>query len=483
MKSAKMVAALAITLYLVTPAFAQQKLKRAEVEQWADNTFGKLLAEHRFSALAIAVTEGDQVVLTKGYGYADWVTKSPVLPDKTQFRIGSLTKTFTATAVAQLLERGRISSLDDPVNKYLKRTQLKKNAGQDITIWDLLTHRAGYANASTSINVSTNNSGNTGGDPRPQLPLPGNLLTAETPEFVRPKDTVSVYCNFCIAMLGMMVEDITGQILEDYFRQNIYKPLGMTNTVLAYGSKPTADIVTQYTFAPNGDPIPVQYPSLRLLMAAAGDMNSTAADMAKWIKTHAQEGRGSGSQILSQKSFELMHRRHRGNQPEMSGFGMAFFTYDYNGERVLEHYGSISFRSLEIIMPDKKIGIFVTVGGGGPVEPAVSHSGLRALLLEHFIGPLQMPKTPMKVDIGKYTGSYRNIANNTPLAIEDSHDGGLVIGGLGVYRPSAPNIFTLDRTLPLESGFGVSNRYAFVTDSSGKVIKMFGHVNAGGYEK
>lgn len=132
-------------------------------------------------------------------------------------------------------------------------------------------------------------------------------------------------------------------------------------------------------------------------MAAAGDMNSTAADMAKWIKVHVQEGRGPGKQILSPKTFELMHRRHRGNHPDTSGFGMAFFTYDYNGERVLEHYGSVGFRPLEIIMPEKKFGIFVTVAGGGPpaaqaaapVAKAVSHSGLRALLLEHFLGRLQ----------------------------------------------------------------------------------------------
>lgn len=63
-------------------------------------------------------------------------------------------------------------------------------------------------------------------------------------------------------MLGMMVEDITGQILEDYFRQNIYTPLGMTNTVLAYGSKPGPDIVPQYAFVPNGAPVPLPYPSL-----------------------------------------------------------------------------------------------------------------------------------------------------------------------------------------------------------------------------
>lgn len=94
----------------------------AQLEQWADETFGRIIEEHRVSALAIAVTQGNRVILNKGYGYADWATKQPMKPDQTQFRIASLTKTFLATAVAQLLERGRIDSLDDPVNKYLKRS-------------------------------------------------------------------------------------------------------------------------------------------------------------------------------------------------------------------------------------------------------------------------------------------------------------------------------------------------------------------------
>ena len=123
----------------------------------------------------------------------------------------------------------------------------------------------------------------------------------------------------------------------------------------------------------------------------------------------------------------------------------------------------------------------------------MSHSGARALILEHFLGKLPFDRT-MKVDLAKYTGEYLNLARNPnpnpnanfnqqPLKIIDSGDGGLVIDGRGVFRPSGPNTFTLDRALELQAGFGVSNRYIFATDSSGKVTGMFGHINAGGYEK
>jgi hypothetical protein len=219
--------------------------------------------------------------------------------------------------------------------------------------------------------------------------------------------------------------------------------------------------------------------------------------MTKWLIAQIEEGRGPGPAILRPETFALMHKRHRGNHPQTSGFGMQFFTYDYQGEPVLEHYGSLQFRSLEIMLMKKKIGIFITMGGGGQpgpndrvagasasslppitgtVENAVSHSGARALILDHFLGPLPIDKTA-KVEVSKYTGRYRDIASPTELIVSDSGDGGLVIDGLGVYRPAGPDTFTLDGPLPLESGFRVGNSYVFATDASGAVTRMFAHIN------
>ena len=162
------------------------------------------------SGLAVAVTQGDHVVFLEGYGYADWVTKAPVDPQASQFRIASLTKTFTATAVAQLLQAGKITSLNDPVNKYLQRIQLPKNAGQDLRIWDLLTHHAGFADFPLNKgNVPT------------ALPVPGSYIKDLMPSYARPRDAVFIYSNFGVAMLGVMVEDITGETLPVYMQEHI----------------------------------------------------------------------------------------------------------------------------------------------------------------------------------------------------------------------------------------------------------------------
>ena len=482
-------------------SIAAETLEPANLARWADETFGRLLEEHRISALAISVTHGDEVVFKKGYGYHDYVTMRPVDPDVSQFRIGSLTKTFFGTAIAQLLERGEIASLDDPVNDYLTRIQVENPFGEDeITIRDMVTHQGGMVPRGSRSPFTAV------GEERPQPPLSSEVLEANLPPVVREPGTLSQYCNACSAVMGFMVEDITGQTLEEYLRENVYEPLGMTHTTLVNSLEaPSPDVVTQYSFVPGEPPVALRYPSLTPFISYAGDVNSTAGDMARFIRAHALEGEGSTPTLMEPETYKIMHRWDRGNHPDASGFGIQFFRYDYNGEPVIEHYGSIRYRSLEIIMLDEQAGVFVTMAGGGgpdpddvagadsslepiagPVLQQASHSGVRALILEHFLGRLPIDES-LEVDVSQYTGLYHRIPTaqaDTPggadRLVEDSGDGALIIDGLGPYRPSGPLAFTLDGQLPVEAGFRESNRYVFAPRSDGS-MRMFAHINAGGF--
>ncbi len=491
--------------WFVTPTLAQQQtssdvFEPAAIERWADEVFGRALAEHRISGLGFVVTDANKVVFIKGYGYQDWASQKPFDPNVTKTRTASTTKQFIGVSVGQLLERGNIASLDDPVNKYLKRFQLPPNNGEQITIWDLLTHRGGFAGNGSSLEFTTETT---------KTPMSGEIIKSVLPGYARPADTLSVYCNVCTAILGFMIEDVSGQGLPDYLRENIYKPLGMTQTELSVGEQPPANMIVQYAFVENGVAVPLPYPTLNPLIAAAGSNTSTTDDYAKWLMANLQEGSGPlGKALLSDKTWKLAHTQHRANHPDASGFGMKFFTYDYNGERVMEQYGSLQHRSMIFWLMDKKIGIFATMAGGGEprdgaemptgtdakpisgsVEPALSHSGVRALILEHFLGPLPIHRD-MNMNLAKYTGPYRDVPRNPnsdrsprEVAVTDSGGDGLIIDGRGVYRPAGPHTFTLDRTLELDAGFGVNNSYVFTVDSNGMATWMFGHVNAGGFHK
>ena len=103
---------------------AGPEMNAGEVELWATGLVGPSIEEKRLSGAVVTYVKDGEIRFSRGYGYADYLKKIPVDPETTGFRIGSNTKTFTATAIAQLMDKGIITSLDDPANKYLKRIQL-----------------------------------------------------------------------------------------------------------------------------------------------------------------------------------------------------------------------------------------------------------------------------------------------------------------------------------------------------------------------
>ncbi len=481
------------------PVVSDQLIASA-VEAWADELFARMLNEHRISGGAIAVTQGENVVLTKGFGYEDWVTRKPVSATSV-FRIGSLSKTFLGTRVVQLYESGRIQSLDDPVNKYLTRLQVPDYQGKHITIRDLMTHQGGYGA-----------NGPIPDDPRPAAPLSPEMILANLPDIVREPGTLSIYCNACSAVIGIMIEDMTGVGIQASMQEHVFAPLRMSSSSWAVEPLPASGMVTQFTFLPGRPPARLPYPAAGSPYTYyTGAMNSTAADMSHWLIANIMAGEGSARSVLTSEGYQLMRTRERGNHPETSGFSLQHFIYDYNGERVLEHYGAIQFRSLQVMMLDREIGVFITVAGGGYarddaiwteaaalpddaiVRDAVSHSGMRAAVLEYFLGKLPASAPPLSPEeLAAYTGDYdvmsEDPAGQTAVGDPDlivtlaPNADGLLINDLGIFRPAGDHTFVLDGSTPLEMGFRFGNRYSFTMGENG-AVQMFPHVNAGGFVK
>ncbi|MEM6538662.1 MAG: serine hydrolase domain-containing protein, partial [Pseudomonadota bacterium] len=125
------------------PALAP--LDWASAEAWADEYFSTELAANRITGAVVGAIEGDDVVFLKGYGWQDLGRQIPLDPKRTMIRMCSISKTFTASAIMQLVEEGRIRSVDDPVNPYLKRYKLPPPYGDQVTIGQLMTHSSGMA--------------------------------------------------------------------------------------------------------------------------------------------------------------------------------------------------------------------------------------------------------------------------------------------------------------------------------------------------
>ena len=157
------------------PAIAQVDINSDTVKAWADDLFSQSLDEKRLSGAVLTVVRDSDVIFSRGYGYADYAAKTEIDPVKTRFMIGSITKTFTATSLAQLMDRGLVDSLDDPANKYLKRDTLPQVDGKDITLKELITHTAGFGNITFHLS----------NDKKVAYPLSAEEVAARRPPIIR----------------------------------------------------------------------------------------------------------------------------------------------------------------------------------------------------------------------------------------------------------------------------------------------------------
>jgi CubicO group peptidase (beta-lactamase class C family) len=256
------------------------------LETLVDSVMRRGMENDHIPGAVFTLVQDGRVVFSKGYGFSDVDARRPVSPDSTVFRIGSITKVFTATAVVQLADRRRIQ-LDRDVNQYLKRLQVPATYAEPVTATHLLSHTPGFD----------------------ELPGVRQARSAEAllalHEFlrdklvrVRPPGRVTAYSSFGMALAGLLVEDVSGLSYEEYLRQHIWRPLGMTRTYITPGGAPTG-----YEYE-NGQVTRAPYEWYHTVPASS--INSTAADMARFMIAHLE----GGGAILSEQATRDMHRRH-----------------------------------------------------------------------------------------------------------------------------------------------------------------------------
>lgn len=476
-------------------AHAEPLVDRARLESWADAYFGQAVAERRSPGITISVVQDGEIILAKGYGYSDYDQRIPVDAGTSGFMTGSISKTFIATAIGQLIDRGAIRSLDDPANRYLRRVQLPGERGARVTIRHLLTHRAGFEDV-------TFGSGLAEGHAVP-VPLSAEEIRRHMPELVMEPGGPSVYSNWGFAVLGFLIEDVSGQRLDTYLREHVWAPLGMHHTGILYGDRWPDNINASYFFEKDGTPVarPIRggpHPWI----AAPGMVVSTARDMALYMNAHLSEGENGGHPLLSREMFRQLHTEWVRNAPGGAGFAGAFFTGQLNGAPTIEHGGStFDTHSMMTMIPAKRFGFFVAAMQGGlapragdysPEEIAAGKALVRdpltpAELRESFID--RFLERPVEVahgrqlDLHKLAGTYRATRRPyttiaviseafNPAAVHEvqlTSDGqGLLLNGAGPYTqlgnglfrsPSGANEwtdpYTIDHRLPPHIAFNV----------------------------
>ncbi len=374
-----------------------------ELEAFVDAAVISDMQTYRNPGLTLSVVRDGEVVMVKGYGYADLETKTPVDPNVHMFRIGSVSKPFTYTALMQLVEQGRVD-LDADVNDYLTEFKIPEAFGKPVRVRDLLTHRPGFEEAFRGMWAQ---------EPDVFMPLGEWMRTARPERSFAPGETTS-YSNYGASMAGYIVQEVTGQLFEEYLEEHIFAPLQMNSTTLrqvlpadhpqAMSEQLRGQVASAYSLTGG---FPDKRPFELVIPAPAGSISATSADMARFMLAHLGEGTLGDASILSPETAILMRERPYPGRPG-ADYAHGFRTGTLGGFTTFEHGGATltSFSGM-IMVPELEMGVFVSVNGGqSPLSPGQI---AERVLLRMMGDQAQAQREPVELsaeELRQYAGSY-----------------------------------------------------------------------------
>ncbi|MBK9942487.1 MAG: beta-lactamase family protein [Kouleothrix sp.] len=382
----------------------------AELTAFLDGLLARELAEQHIAGAAVAVVKGGRLFFAKGYGYADIEHSTPVDAEQTLFKVGSVTKLFTWTAVMQLVEQGKLS-LDADVNTYLD-FHIPDTYAQPITLKHLMTHTAGFEDLHVDMVTLS----------AAEIAPQGTWLAAHIPARVLPPGEVPAYSNYGAALAGYIVARVAGRPYDQYVQEQILNPLGMRSSTAQWPTPPalrTHESVG-YTYENNAFQVfPNLYGPVDLF--PIGAVKVTATDMARFMIAHLQNGRYSDAaiseaRILTEATARSMHTTLYTPDPRILGTTYGFFEFSDNGQRVIGHGGEAEpMHSTLFLLPDQNLGVFVAYNSTGAGSLTSQHLGFQRAFFDHYyptpvVEPIQPPADfAQRADrfVGTYTSTMR----------------------------------------------------------------------------
>jgi CubicO group peptidase (beta-lactamase class C family) len=340
-------------LIAVAGAAAQPPGSFAEFDAYVE----KGVAEWQIPALAVAVVKDGEVLLAKGYGVLE-LSKPERADERTLFAIGSTTKAMTAAALGMLVDEGKLG-WDDPVTKHLPWFQLRDPVvTREVTVRDLLTHRAGLPNADFLWYGQDNATRD--------ILFRMRYLPQETS--LRSHFT---YQNVMYTAAGEVVAAVSGMPWQNFVRSRIFEPLGMTDTSPTLSALAGRMNVASPHYLLEGKVEIVENASVDSI-APAGSVWSSVSDMAKWMRFLLEGTTPDGNRLLKEETLEELFRpqtlvdrdefypTQRLTRPKWTTYGLGWFQHDYQGRAVDFHTGSIDgMVAIHGLIRSERLGVYV----------------------------------------------------------------------------------------------------------------------------
>ena len=364
-KTMRLLALLLLVLIAWQPAYSQEAPSKD-----FDDYVNKSLKDWEVPGLALAIIKNDKIVFAKGYGVRKLGDATPV-DEKTMFAIGSSSKAFTSASIAMLMDEGKLK-WDDPATKYLPGFQVfDPYVTRELTVRDLLCHRSGLER--------------------------GDFLWYGTPysrdeilrriRYLKPAWSLRSnfgYQNIMYLAAGQIVAGVSGKGWDDFIRDRIFNPLGMTSSNTSISElRNSDDVATPHTKI-DGKVETVPWRNIDNI-APAGAINSNVIDMAQWVRLQLGEGMYNGKRLISSGAAKEMHTSQTVIRMEppwtlfysdahFLNYGLGWFLHDHRGRKVVEHGGNIDGMSALVAMiPEEKLGLIILTNmNGTPLPGAIA---------------------------------------------------------------------------------------------------------------
>lgn len=460
------------------------RLDAADLAAFVDGTVEAYRRRVGLAGVSVAVVDAEGPLLLRGYGFAGLDPERPV-GERSLFRIGSVSKTFTYLEALKLADAGRLT-LDAPANDYLPPSlRLPEDGYAPVRVRHLMTHTAGFEDSALGHLFAAT--------PQASLPL-NDYLQRHRPARVREPGTHAVYSNYGVALLGAVLAQIEGVGFEALLERDLFQPLGMNDSgfrePLDAGDPRSAPAALQALrsagFARRDGGYQTGDFEYIAQVGPAGAASSSAADMAKYLRMLLGRGRLDGREILPPRVFERLENDPLvRNAPDATGFAYGFFRRRYGEVASLEHGGAtLYFHSNLVVLPELGFGVFVSTNTDIGRQFAAELPGL---LIERYFARARTPAAaPVPADFagaahayaGRYLGERRNYTTFEKMPTSSAAEirvgkDYLVLstnGEASRWLPERGDVFRAER------GPG---KLVFLRDGSGQIS---GFVSPGGHD-
>jgi CubicO group peptidase (beta-lactamase class C family) len=378
---------------------------KAQVEAYVDGMLGALMEKAHNQTAVVVIKKDDEVILSKGYGYANIEEGKKLDPNTSMVRPASISKLFTWVSVMQLVEQGRLD-LDTDVNSYLTQFQIKDSyPGQPVTLRHIMTHTAGFEDGGAAYLIIR--------DRDRVLPLAQSLDKYQPERVYAPGERVA-YSNYATAVAGLVVANISGEDFFTYIEHHIFTPLGMRYATFRepLPDKLAENRVISYLYE-NGKWVAQRQEYLGNF-APAGASSVSAMDMVKFGQMLVNGGSYNGQQIIKPETIQYMLDNGYTKDLRIAGMGLGFIKQALGDKHRLASFGhdgatGLVFSSLTLSQAENLV-VFISASS----DYSVMSDFVEYFYQTFFPAPLDDVAPPENfAEYGaKYTGSWVSARSN-----------------------------------------------------------------------